>query len=114
MEFAQAGLIGYCVHVEHILKGSKQYQKQKPLTNSKSYQRCYIHFQAEPLFLWFNLSHPGSVNSDDVLLATDKFQSWVAWPLHEVDIYLWAVTHVHVAALVVVKPGFLGMITCWQ
>lgn len=75
MELAQTGLIGYCVHIEHILKGTKQHQKQKYHTNSKSYQRCYIYFHAEPLFLWFNLSHPGSVNSEDVLLATDKFQS---------------------------------------
>lgn len=58
MELAQAGLIGYSVHIEHVLKGTKQHQNQEYHTNSKSYQRCYIHFQAEPPLLWFNLSWP--------------------------------------------------------
>lgn len=37
MELAQAGLIGYSVHIEHVLKGTKQHQNQKYHTNSKSY-----------------------------------------------------------------------------
>lgn len=71
---AQAGFSRYSVYIECKLEGMKSYQKQESHTNSKSQQRRYIHFQADPLFLWSNQSHVGRVSSYSVLLATDKFQ----------------------------------------